>query len=359
MADPAPTAPEPGDRSPSDPAILSMIMQPAEEPDAPPAELAPAPEEFDAQAAAADAADEPDQPADDDASDIEPDAAAEDAEDEPIEPVDLGPINRWNADTRAFVETLPPDQQAIWVENARRMDAAYTQKTQKVSDERRKLDEHMTRLNTAQQAAEQRVAHLDASIQQLTILNEAGLLPQQPDPDLIEKDPVEFNRQQALYNRAAGQIQQVVQARSEAEAEARAKASAAREAVIAKETERLRERVPEFTNSDPDKVRAFHAGVQSVLSDFGATQADIDGLTDHRILAMAAEVHRLRSTAARARTALSRETTRSSGPAPKPRPKARGPKAQEAARTKQREQLGAIMRQTGDISDVAGWILGA
>lgn len=360
MADQTP-APEPGDRGPSDPAILSMIVQPAETPEATPAEADPVAAEPDAQVTPApdDADQVPDQTVVDDTSDLEPDVdTADDADPEPIEPLDLGPINRWNADTRAFVETLPPDQQEIWVENARRMDASYTQKTQKVSEERRKLDENMTRLNTAQQAAEQRVTHLDTAIQQLTILNEAGLLPQKPDPELIQSDPIEYNRQQALYDRATSQVQQVVQARAEAEAEARAKAGSAREAVIAKETERLRERVPEFASDNPELIRAFHSGVQGVLTEFGATPADIDGLTDHRILAMAAEVHRLRSTADRAKGAIQRETARTPSPAPKPRPKPRGPRAQAAAQEKEKQKLGSTMKRSGKNEDVAAWIRG-
>lgn len=154
----------------------------------------------------------------------------------------------------------------------------YRKKTAEAAEQRRQDDALRQELQQRQQFV---ASQLEPYLQAL----HKELIGSQPDPKLIDEDPQEFMRQQAAYNTRAQQFQQTLQYRQALSAQQEQEAQRLQAEATQRENEKLMEAMPELKD---EKVRtATFSQVATYLSSAGYTQAELNGLTDHRALLVA------------------------------------------------------------------------
>lgn len=183
------------------------------------------------------AIEQPEEPADQtettEAEAPEPEQATEEAdveEQEPATPAVEPPAFYTKAEKEAFA-SLPPEQQQSIARLAREGERHTAKISQEIAAERKAIAD-------AKAAIEQE----RAQYQQALLSN----FPQAPDPRLIDSDPVEYLRQDAMYKQAVQQWQAVEHQRQQEMAEQQAQEQAQREEHIRTQSARLKELLPEI-----------------------------------------------------------------------------------------------------------------
>ena len=201
--------------------------------------------------------------------------------------------------------------------------ADYTKKTQEVAEERRYVEADRAKVT---QERQQQAQFLQRNQVQL----EAALQAQSQIDwhALREADPVEFLKQQHLYQDRQAALQKTNQQQQYLNHQQSADDAASRAAHLTIQRDELLAKIPEW--KDPAKHAAGVAEVGKYLLDFGfdrvqvfggkdANGRDIGGIEDHRLIAMAREAMLYRQMLDKAKTAakkvanLPQRTERPSG----------------------------------------------
>ena len=145
----------------------------------------------------------------------------------------------------------------------------YTRKSQEVAESRNAID------SARQTLAEQRDI-LVAIMQQN--------LPQQPDPSMLDTDPIGYFRAKEDYDRKAAEFNQLHAMRAQELQRQQQDLEQRRQQLRASETERMIQWMPEL--KDPAKRQAFAQEAVSYGEQFGITAEDIGQIEDARMLAV-------------------------------------------------------------------------
>ena len=170
--------------------------------------------------------------------------------------------------------TLTPEQIAEAYKNGLRQED-YTRKTQQVAEERRAAEAETAK------AAQERVAYAE-KLNNLAIQLE-GVLNEQSQIDwngLLERDPVEYLKQQHLYQTRQAQLNQAQQAKLYLDQQSKAEQAQALERHLTEQHNLLIEKLPAW--KDPAKASAERTELANFLKDKGFTEQDISTVTDHR-----------------------------------------------------------------------------
>lgn len=209
--------------------------------------------------------DEPDETDEADAEDVAADEESEDDEDED------GP-DEFNLDDQMVTMA---DGQQITVAQLRDhadtrikdMQRTLTAKTTELSESRKQLE------TEAQTLSQQR----DFLVQWFQ-----SEMPQVPDPSMMEMDPMGYMRDKDAYDRKVQKWQQLqnhfAQEHQKQQAENKKKA----DEILAQEKEALVSKMPFMR--DRQRVQEFYADAVGVGHDYGFTDEEITGATDHRFL---------------------------------------------------------------------------
>jgi len=149
----------------------------------------------------------------------------------------------------------------------------FTAKTQALAEERARFEEVRVQTN--------RHSSLAAELLQTLDLIAAVLLPQQPDPSLVDADPQLWKDQQAEYELKMGLIAQVQQAaRNEVEAATAARDAEGRDLVHRQlmarqqQQEKLLEHMPELANAK--EARRFQEDAIDTMAEYGCSVEELN-----------------------------------------------------------------------------------
>lgn len=145
----------------------------------------------------------------------------------------------------------------------------YTRKSQEVAESRRHIDQ------ARQTLAEQRDI-LVAIMQQN--------LPQQPDPSMLDIDPIGYFRAKEEYDRKATEFNQLHAMRAQELQRQQQELEDKRQKLRASETERMLQWMPEL--KDPAKQVAFAQEAAAYGEQFGISAEEIGQIDDARMLAV-------------------------------------------------------------------------
>ncbi|MBR1173693.1 hypothetical protein JQ617_06975 [Bradyrhizobium sp. KB893862 SZCCT0404] len=151
----------------------------------------------------------------------------------------------------------------------------FTAKTQALAEERARFEEHRAQV--------QRHAGLVAELRQTLDVVAAVLLPQQPDPSLIDADPQLWKDQQAEYEFKMGVVAHAQQtARNEVEAAQAAREAEGRDFVhrqlmaMHQQKEKLLEVMPELAN--PKEARRFQEDAIDTMAEYGCSIGELNAM---------------------------------------------------------------------------------
>lgn len=157
-------------------------------------------------------------------------------------------------------------------------DADYRQKTAELADQRRAVEQHAQAI---QQERQQAANQLDVYLQAL----HRELIGTQPDQSLIESDPQEYLRQNALHQQRTAQFQQALQHRQALAGRMSADEQRQRAEWQQGEAKKLQQALP--TWSDPKVRERESAEIAEYLGGMGYTQDEMGELVDSRALLVA------------------------------------------------------------------------
>lgn len=354
---------------PDDQRILDMVAPPPPK-DVKPARVEPEPESADAEQLADDTEDQisDDDPPEQSEQDTDADPSSED---EPPQELDLGPVNRWPAEDREVFLALPPEAQEIWLKRVRQNEAVLTKKSQELAEQRRQAEEQQHDLTEGMGRTTQLIEHLvargravDNALQQVDQFVQSGLFPQEPPIEMLDTDPIGYQRQQALHQKAVATVRGLQQQRAALLLEEEQQRGARFQSHLHREAQKLVSKVPELADPDPAKRDAFKSGVtQMLITKFGASPDEIGKISDHRLLALAADHYRVLQRLERGDRAIqkgrdnSQRTAQGTTPTIRPAPRK---SSQAAAPAKKRElKLRDKMKTSGSVEDTAAWIGGS
>jgi len=146
----------------------------------------------------------------------------------------------------------------------------YSRKTQEVANERKTVQadvERMQRITTAF------VEHI------------AALVPDPPPEELFYTDRAKYQLMEHQYRKASEQIQELIKIGDAPKEVGEAMSNADRQKLLHEENEKLISLIPEA--GAPEGRQAFFKGVQSAANEFGFSDEELSGLTDHRVFALA------------------------------------------------------------------------
>lgn len=147
----------------------------------------------------------------------------------------------------------------------------YTRKTQELAQERQALKGEVDRIEGITAAL---VDHM------------SKLLPPMPDHALALRDPSRYTREKAIHEAAAAQLQGLIELGQKPK-EIKSALSQEEQAKLAREENaRLAERFPE--TADPKGRQEFFGKAVEAAEAVGFTLQDLNGVTDHRLFALAA-----------------------------------------------------------------------
>ena len=196
----------------------------------------------------------------------EPAATDEGAEEEPAAPEEPEPP--------APVQLTLPDGTQVTVDEAAKgylRQADYTRKLQDVSQRRQAVEADLQRIEGITNAV---VDHL------------TGMLPPAPDASLAMRDPQAYVRQKAQYDAAIEQLRTLIDLGGKPKEIKEGWTAQQRQEVVAQENAKLAERFPEITQ--PGGREKFFTRAADAAQAAGFTMQDLQGVTDHRLFALAA-----------------------------------------------------------------------
>lgn len=220
------------------------------------------------------------------------------------------------------------------------LESDYRIKTSQVAEQARAAQ---AQFQQAQALQAQYAQALQSYMQQL-----ATVQPQQPDPALIESDPVGYLRQQQAYQAWQQQVQ-----RTQSEAMQLQAAQAAQQEQRMAELEReqarlLTEAIPDW--EDATKARAGKAEVAQFLKAAGYTDAEIQGVRDHRAVVMARKAMLYDQLQAKQQQQQQQATQKVQNLPPKPPQR---PGGGDVSPTDGRTRSMQSLKKTGSIEDAA------
>ncbi|MEV5407194.1 hypothetical protein AB0L20_32290, partial [Streptomyces albidoflavus] len=139
------------------------------------------------------------------------------------------------------------------------------------------------------EAKQAQIAASEQSFQQLITQAKAVVesrIPPEPDPALLESDPIEYLQQKGKRDAALAELNKLNEAERANAQEAHNKRTAEHQARIQKEGDLLREKAPEF--ADPKKAEAFWSELKTIGAEaYGFKETEFGNVSDHRVLLMA------------------------------------------------------------------------
>ena len=157
------------------------------------------------------------------------------------------------------------------------LESDYRIKTSQTAEQARAAQEQFSRAQAMQQHYGQQLQQYQSRLAQMQ--------PAQPDPGLIESDPVNYLRQQQAWQSWQGQM---VQAQNEAQAlqyEQQAQAQQYSTQRLTAEAEALVKVFPEF--ADATKAQATKAEIAGYLKKAGFSDSEVGNVADHRAVVLA------------------------------------------------------------------------
>jgi hypothetical protein len=158
--------------------------------------------------------------------------------------------------------------------------ADYTRKTMEVADQRKEasaeIDKARNERNNYQQALGQQAAALQA------LMGEQ----QRTDWDaLLNSDPVEYMKQKHLLERRQAALAQNVQQQQYIQQQQQAEAQEYRSRFVSQQQDELLAKLPEW--KDEGKAKAEKSALSKYLTDFGYSNEEVSGITDHKAVLLA------------------------------------------------------------------------
>ena len=157
------------------------------------------------------------------------------------------------------------------------LESDYRIKTSQTAEQARAAQEQFSRAQAMQQNYGQQLQQYQSRLAQMQ--------PAQPDPGLIESDPVNYLRQQQAWQSWQGQM---AQAQNEAQAlqyEQQAQAQQYSTQRLTAEAEALVKVFPEF--ADATKAQATKAEIAGYLKKSGFSESEVGNVADHRAVVLA------------------------------------------------------------------------
>ena len=155
----------------------------------------------------------------------------------------------------------------------------YTKKTMEVSEQRKAAEAEIAKAQQERQAYATNLQKMAAQLE--------GALTEQSKIDwqqLLDSDPVEYLKQQHLFQQRQAAFQQNQQQQQYLAQVAQAEQAKARESFLAKQQEELLAKLPDW--KDPAKASAEKAALQKYLLEQGFDPNDVNSVSDHRAVIM-------------------------------------------------------------------------
>lgn len=212
-----------------------------------------------------------------------PDPAATEDDGEPAEadPEDEGADEEAEADEAEEAEETPEIAETIELPDGTKVSseevvkgylrqADYTRKTSEVAQLRKTLDAETTRINGITEAF---IDHL------------SKLIPAAPGQDLAYRDPNAYTRQRAAHEAAVKQVEELVKLGEQAKETQSTLSAEDQRRLAVEENQKLVQRFPEVAK--PEARRSFMEGAAAAAEAAGFTMDELQGVTDHRVFALA------------------------------------------------------------------------
>ena len=174
--------------------------------------------------------------------------------------------------------------------------------------------------------------------------------PKAPDTALAQSDPIGYMQQRAQYESQLAEYQQQQQAFVAVQQRQAAFSAAQHEQMLQQQVARLKEAVPEF--ADPETAKKLREALIDVGSrDYGFSPDELSQIVDARQIRILHDAYKWRQqqkarSEAKAKTAAAPKVMKA-GPKP----------AQNASKKAKTQQAKARMAKTGNIDDVANFLL--
>lgn len=173
--------------------------------------------------------------------------------------------------------------------------------------------------------------------------------PQKPPKELQDSDPLGYLEQMEQYREQMAEYQNLMQERQYMEQRQTAEQEAAHNQYVQQQAEIIKQRIPEF--ADPQKGRELMNEITNVATSYYGMPAELISRLSHsweiEMLRDAVMYRKLQE-----KTGKALEKTKGARPVPKA-----GAKRTEDPRGKKARQVSARMKKTGDVKDVAQFLL--
>jgi hypothetical protein len=154
-------------------------------------------------------------------------------------------------------------------------EADYTRKTQKLAEERKLVESEFQQVRGEREQYAQILGQLQQKLQEFE--------PQEPDWNRLEaEDPTEYARQWTSHQRRQQQKMAVQAEQDRLNQVRQAETQKQIQAVLAQETARLKEKIPEW--SSPEKAKAEGKALLEYGQALGFSEQELNGITDSRAL---------------------------------------------------------------------------
>jgi hypothetical protein len=168
----------------------------------------------------------------------------------------------------------------------------YTKKTMELSAQRSQFEAQANQINIERQQYHAQLNQLTQALGQQ--------LGNQPDWDtLLENDPVEYLKQQHLYNQRQAAYQQATQEQARTQQQTEYAQSQHMQQVLINEKEQLLANLKSW--SDPAKAEAEQNAISKDLIERGYTAEQVKQITDHKLVILAREAMLYRQMVAKAK----------------------------------------------------------
>jgi uncharacterized protein YjiS (DUF1127 family) len=215
----------------------------------------------------------------------------------------------------------------------------YTRKRQ------RDASEHATAMTEVREIREQYAGRLEMLEDTLQKLG-----PQQPTQELRKSNPGEYAAQMAEWQAYQDTLKQVGGAKDAISEEKQAELQAARHDLIASEWEKVTEHVPAWRDQDT-AVAELAQLRKHAIDDLGFSEAEIDGLVDHRLMLMLKENFDLKQKRQKGKKVV--ETKKKTSKRLRPGTSNKTPRARSKARRRAQQRADQLAAQTGSVTDAA------
>ena len=154
-------------------------------------------------------------------------------------------------------------------------EADYTRKTQKLAEERKLVESEFQQVRGEREQYAQILGQLQQKLQEFE--------PQEPDWNRLEvEDPTEYARQWTSHQRRQQQKMAVQAEQARLQQLYQVESQKQIQAVLAQETARLKEKIPEW--SSPEKAKSEGKALLEYGQALGFSEQELNGITDSRAL---------------------------------------------------------------------------